>query len=116
MSDDAEVIQIGGNAGGEPEQRPDSEWINFSVAVTKSYTNKITRWVRVGTKKPHLVAWVKANVHKGTPIYAEGYINVDQYNGKTQYNMIAFRLGLINFAPKEGESGSTSAEGFNWGS
>lgn len=114
-----EVIQINGNAGGEPEQRDGSEWINFSVAVTKSYNDKITRWVRVGTKKPELVEWVKENIHKGTPVAVEGYMNEKTWNGKPQYEMIGFRIGVVSY-PKFNTGGerkpvSGEGEGFNWG-
>lgn len=109
-----EVIQINGNVGGEPEQRDGSEWINFSVAVTKSYSDKITLWVRVGTKNPGLVQFVKDNIHKGTPVACEGYMKVDSYQGKPQYNLLAFRIGTVTYGKKT-DSGSSQSSGENKG-
>jgi len=112
-----EVIQINGNVGGEPEQRDGSEWINFSVAVTKSYKEKITTWVRVGTKNPGLVEFVKKNIHKGTPVAVEGYMKVDSYQGKPQYNLLGFRIGVVTYGQKSETAPSSSGEqqGFKWG-
>lgn len=115
-----EVIQINGNVGGEPEQRDGSEWINFSVAVTKSYSDKITTWVRVGTKNPGLVQFVKDNIHKGTPVACEGYMKVDSYQGKPQYNLLGFRIGVVKYGTKSPTAGSTNdqggeTKGFSWG-
>ena len=115
-----EVIQIVGNVGGEPEQRDGSEYINFSVAVTKSYANKITTWVRVGTKNPDLVQFVKDNIHKSTPVACEGFMKVDSYNGKPQYNLLATRIGTVTYAVRktsstsQQQSSEAAQAGFSW--
>lgn len=115
-----EVIQVVGNVGGEPEQRDGSEYINFSVAVTKSYKDKLTTWVRVGTKNPDLVQFVKDNIHKATPVACEGFMKVDSYQGKPQYNLLATRIGLVKYAQRstsgqsQSSSGSEEAKGFAW--
>lgn len=112
-----QVVQISGNVGQEPEQRDGSEYINFSVAVTKSYAQKLTTWVRVGTKNPGLVEFVKGNIHKGTPVAVEGFMRQDVYNGKPQFNMTAARIGTINYGvgTKRDTEGQQAA-GFQWGS
>ena len=115
-----EVVQVVGNVGAEPEQREGSEYINFSVAVTKSYKDKLTTWVRVGTKQPDLVKFVRENIHKSTPVAAEGFMKVDSYQGKPQFNLTATRIGLVQYAQRS-KSGSQSSEGgeqkagFSWG-
>jgi single-stranded DNA-binding protein len=117
-----EVIQVVGNAGGDPEYRTDStgnEWANFSVAVTKSYANKLTTWVRVGTKNPGLVQFIKDNIRKATPVAAEGFMKVEQYNGKTQYNLLGTRIGIVKYGVKSDTQQSNASkpegDGFQWG-
>ncbi len=123
MADD-EVITVNGNAGGDPEFRNDSsgnEWGNVSIGVNKSYANKLTTWVRIGTKNPGLVQFMRENIKKGTPVAAEGFMKVEQYNGKTQYNLLGTRIGIVKYGAKSTTAekviadGEAKAEGFSWG-
>lgn len=127
MADD-DVITVNGNAGGDPEFRTDkndNEWANVSIGVSKSYAQKLTTWVRIGTKNPGLVQFIRENIKKGTPVAAEGFMKVEQYNGKTQYNLLATRVGVVRYGTKsesadrvlsDGDRASKpEGDGFQWG-
>lgn len=107
-------IQIIGNVGQEPRifNGRESEFATFSVAVTKRYkdatgeTLKRTTWFSV-TVNGKQVATVKQYVHKGTALYIEGEMQLNEYVGndgakRTSWELRASNIQLLSSPAPQG--------------
>lgn len=98
------VKQIAGYAGRPPEIKtgPKGDFVSFSVGVSNTYGDdpESTRWYRIAVNDPQVQDFVMAKVRKGTPIVLEGSEYESEYQGVTQYNMSAFRVGLVDWFVK----------------
>lgn len=99
---DTSVTQIAGNLGDafEEAQTNAGEVIRLRVAVTKSYKQRLTVWVRVTVFNDGLRKFIKDNpgmFAKGMPVAIEGYMKAEPFNGKMQYNMTAYKVGAIKW-------------------
>ena len=93
--------QVIGNAGKDPEEHTTKigPVVRFSVARTMGYGDDAPppRWVSVAVFNEDLRDQAMERIQKGTPVAVEGTITEDTYNGKPQYNMVAARLGVIDW-------------------
>ena len=108
MADDR-VDQVAGNVGAEPEEAQTSAGavVRLRVAVTKSYKNKLTAWVRVSVFNDGLRNFIMENIHTGSAVVCEGYMKSEMYNDKPQHSMVAYRVGVVKYGvstPKEGQA------------
>jgi len=98
------LTQIAGNVGRAPEVKSGSkgDFVSFSVAVARSYGDDpdSTRWYRVSVNDPQVQDFVLGRVRKGTPIVLEGSAYETEYQGATQHNLNAFRVGLVDWFVK----------------
>ena len=100
------VSQIAGNVGRDPEVKkgPYGEFVVFSLATTRMLPTEMggsdgeTRWYDVSVNKEWLQEWVLENVHKGSRIAVEGFPRKEEYEGRPQYRMSAFRVGAVDWA------------------
>jgi single-stranded DNA-binding protein len=103
--EDKPLSQIAGYAAGKPEVKNGTkgDFVSFSVAVTRFYgmeRDDRTRWYRIGVNDPQVQAFCLANIRKGTPVVLEGGEYTTEYQGQTQYNLSAFRVGLVTWFVK----------------
>ena len=96
------VKQIAGYAGRAPEVKtgPKGDFVSFSVGVSRSYgaeDPEPTAWYRIAVNDPQVQDFVMANIRKGTPVVLEGSEYETEYQGTTQLNMSAYRVGLVDW-------------------
>lgn len=105
------LVHISGNAGDSP-QTTDSGRVNVSVAVTLRYGREDgeTRWVKVWIKDPALQQFAKEEISKGSKVAAVGFLNISEYNGKTQYNLNATEIGIVKWAQRNGSKPAEKKE------
>ena len=118
--------QITGNVGKDPETQESKvgDIVKFSVAVTLRYgEDPITRWVQValfderrqddrdGELSP-LQRRVLKGVEKGSKVAVEGTITSKEKDGKTYYDMIAKRVGIVEWFKRDdnGSFGKASSK------
>lgn len=109
------VKQIAGYAGRAPEVKDGKkgEFVSFTVAVTRSYDrddDDPTVWYRIGVNDQQVQDFVMANVKKGTPVVIEGSEYESEYQGTTQFNMNAFRVGIVDWFIKGSKPKSRAQE------
>lgn len=121
MSTDQLLDSITGNAGGDPKvyDTKIGPKVGFSVAVTKKYgEDPITRWVQLAVfderrqddRDGDLSPWqerVKDTFKKGSKVAAEGIITAKKVDGKTVYDMIVKRIGLVDWVQR-GDTGAST--------
>ena len=109
------LTHITGYAVGKPDIRIGNkgEFVSFSMAVTRFYDRERSdaqRWYRIAVNNPMVQQFCLDNIRKGTPVVLEGSEYTTEYQGQTQYNLNAFRVGLVDWfvkgaaaAPREEE-------------
>lgn len=103
------VTQVVGRVGNDPETRETKagDVLNFSVAKTMAYGgDEDTRWFRCAIWNEDLQRAVRGIISKGVPVVVEGKVEKEDYKGTTQYNMTVFRVGLVDWVVRGGESNS----------
>lgn len=96
------LVHIAGRAVRAPEIKSSSrgEFAVFNVGVTRYYDRErddATRWVRVLVNKPQVIEFCQRHIRKGTPVVIEGGAYESEYQGQKQYNINAFRVGLVDW-------------------
>lgn len=106
---------LAGTVGSDPTLRdtklgPDSI-LRFRVAERTGYGDEDTRWWTVAVFNSGLIHHARAEVWKGLKVALEGRVEVQQYNGQDQYNIIADKLGIIEYfaATKKNQSAPAAA-------
>lgn len=125
MAKDKKLLQqITGNLGKDPEsiETKVGEVVKFSVAVTLRYgDDPITRWVQValfderrqddrdGELSP-LQRRVLKGIEKGSKVAVEGTITSKEVDGKTYYDMIATRIGIVEWFKRDSNGSSSKSK------
>lgn len=111
MANDTKITHLTGNVGSDPKEYEANgdKVMKMSLGVTLRYgEEKETRWVNLSVWAEELREWVKKNVSKGTPIAVEGTLRTDRmYEGKQQFDLRVIRIGLVEWAKRNG-SGQSS--------
>jgi single-stranded DNA-binding protein len=100
--EDKPLTQLVGYAANKPETKGGSkgEFVSFNLAVTRFYDrdkDESTRWYRIGVNDPQVQRFCLDNIRKGTPVALEGGAYETEYQGQKQYNLSAFRVGLVDW-------------------
>jgi single-stranded DNA-binding protein len=93
--------QVVGNVGRDPEEFDTKVGpvVRFSVARNMGYGDDAPppRWISVAVFNDDIRPQVLEKIRKGSRVALEGTITESEYDGKTQYNMVAVRVGLIEW-------------------
>lgn len=103
MPEYGDLSHITGNVGQDPRRKDTSKGpvVTFTVGETLSYgEGGKTRWWDVTVWKEDLHPAVMAEVYRGAKVTVEGNARTENYNGKDQYRMSAFRVGLVTWLQK----------------
>jgi single-stranded DNA-binding protein len=103
--------QVVVNVGRDPEEFDTKVGpvVRFSVARNMGYGDDAPppRWVSVAVFNDDIRPQVLEKIRKGSRVALEGTITESEYEGKTQYNMVAVRVGLIEWFLRS-QSGNTT--------
>lgn len=108
MADNDKVFMRAiGNVGKKParsERREDI--IEFSIAQNTGYDDSDeAEWYNIAVfeeGKPHLAEFALTQLNKGSKgVYVEGYGKIKEVNGKVYRDLIASRIGLLEFVTKD---------------
>jgi len=113
-----------GNVGRDPEMKYTQAGVavcDFSVAVSKSWTDKTTNEKREKTTWFRVTAWrglaetVNTYVHKGMQIMVTGEVNVSAYTGNDGEAKASLELTAndIQFLSRKGENGGSGNGGYS---
>lgn len=93
-------VTLIGNLGKDPEIKinSDKKMASFSVAVSK-YRNKekTTMWVNVVCFDPKKSDVLEAYAKKGTKVYVEGELNINEYTDKDGNKRTGVNVIISNF-------------------
>lgn len=104
------VRHYAGNVGQDPVVRDGSngEFVTFSLAVTRLYPQgdleSETRWIGVNVNRRDLQDFVLDNIFQGSKVVVEGFPYERESGGNTYYNINATRIGLVDWAQRNGGS------------
>jgi single-stranded DNA-binding protein len=97
--------------------------VRFSLARPTGYGEDAPppRWLDIAVFNDEIRAQVLDKVRKGSRIAVEGTVTEKEYNGKTQYSMVASRVGEVDWflrtqksAPKAAPVEDEDGESVDW--
>jgi hypothetical protein len=123
LSKDNLLVDILGNVGKDDAEEFDTKIgpkVGFSVAVPQKFGEEpITRWVQIAVfdermrddQDGEMSPWqqsVLSRIKTGMKVGVKGVLTKGEYNGKTQYNMIAKQVFLLDPIARDGKTGTSS--------
>ena len=92
-------IHIIGNVGRDPESKPvanGNTLVNFSVAVSsKKQGNPHTQWFNCKAFN-NTALYISNHVQSGTKVFIEGAMESHEYEGKTYWNIMCFKILVLD--------------------
>ena len=102
LTNDAEVKNINGREVGQ-----------FGIAINKKYKTQSGE-IKKNTTYLQVVAWNKGGLYqylkKGTQVFIEGEINIQESNGKYYTKVIAKRINLLGGARNDAPKNATQPQ------
>lgn len=109
------VVQVAGRVGRDPESYDTrvGEVLNFTLAQTLSYgdDDDSTKWWRISVWREDLQEFVRREVQRGSPVVVEGKASESEYKGEVQYELTAYKVGVIDWNMRPQTSDSTPRRG-----
>lgn len=110
-----EATTVAGNVGQPPVKKSTAKGdvVNFTIAENMG-KDVPPKWHRIAVWNEGLQGIVLKKIKKGTRVVATGKAYTTQYNGQDQFNMNAFRVGLVDYLFPEKEEAVTDESAAGW--
>lgn len=113
MANKGTFMAMVGAVGATPETKETSKGkiVTFRLAVQTGYPeNKGEKgpdpiWYDVAVFKEALQPVVLEAIYKGAKVAVEGYSSIREYQGKAYHNIVASRVGLVEWLKSDGSTG-----------